>query len=47
MKRLYQTSEFCPSPDPTATAFFWRSKEDKLLKVELAPDVLAVNTDFD
>jgi len=38
MKRMYQPSDFCPSPDPTATAFFWRSKEDTLLKVDLDVD---------
>ena len=33
--------------DPVKAAFFWRSKADTLLKVDVAPDVLAVNSGFD
>jgi hypothetical protein len=35
MKLMYPSSGFCTSLDPITAAFFWRSKTDRLLKVEL------------
>ena len=34
MKLVYQPSELCPPLDPITAAFFWRSKADRLLKVD-------------
>lgn len=38
MKLVYQPSELCPPLDPITAAFFWRSKADRLLKVDVAVD---------
>ncbi len=35
MKLVYQPSELCPPLDPITAAFFWRSKADRLLKVDI------------
>lgn len=43
---MYPPSELCPPLDPIAAAFFWRSKADRLLKVELESDSAASGSYF-
>tara|TARA_B110000008_G_scaffold279035_1_gene324623 strand:- start:4848 stop:5069 length:222 start_codon:yes stop_codon:yes gene_type:complete len=44
MKHTYQPSGIESALDPITGAFFWRSKEDRLLKLELDVDATDTNT---
>ncbi|MGB3495552.1 MAG: hypothetical protein WBA57_22670 [Elainellaceae cyanobacterium] len=46
MKLVYQSSEFCTPLDPIAAAFFWRSKADRLLKMDLEASEYAAKPAF-